>query len=81
MPTFQYHIHYTVHEDYIPFFGELSLDIGDSRGCIAVIILEDQKLEQNETFTVSVAGFSASTDVVILDDGMIVTVHAYSNTE
>ena len=47
---------------------EIALGVGESRGCIAVIILEDKQVEENEIFSISVSGFSTSTNVMILDD-------------
>ena len=41
------------------------------RGCIAVILLEDQQHEDDESFTISAAGFENVARVMILnDDGM-----------
>ena len=50
------------------------LSAGDSRHCVAIIILEDQQPEMNENFLISVDGMGASTSVTIIDDDGNVTI-------
>ena len=47
---------------------DILLSAGNSRHCVAVIILEDQKPETNEAFIVSVRDMGVTARVIILDD-------------
>ena len=57
-------------EDYVELRKELSLDLGDTQKCVAVIIREDELPERDETFMVQVEGLQRviNTEVVLSDD-------------
>ena len=60
-------------EDYIDFTTILSLNVGDVRKCIAIIIQEDQKPEPDESFLVELEGLEMAMNIEVIisdDDGM-----------
>ena len=60
--------------DYIEFVNDISLNVGDSRMCTTVIIVEDSQPEMDETFVISHVGADVVTQVIILnDDGNFTT--------
>lgn len=69
LTQWQLYLHHAGREDYVPFVRELYLNAGTSRECIAITILEDEVPEPDETFTISIVSFDASTVVIIRDDG------------
>ena len=54
-------------EDYVSLDREVSL-MDDERMCVGIIILEDDVVEEDESFQVIVEGFDISATVTILDD-------------
>ncbi len=54
--------------DYVELRKGVSLNVGDRRKCVAIIILEDQTLEENEFFFISLNNFEVRAQVTILDD-------------
>lgn len=74
-------------EDYIPLLEELTFTVGAMRVCTTLSVIEDDLVEGNEFFTVSItttdAGLGAitSTRVTIEDnDGKLMTVCLHSVT-
>ncbi len=64
---------FTGGEDYLPLVTEVSLNSEQDRICVSVIILEDERIEMDETFRIFVEGFGVSTLVTIIDDdGMLI---------
>ena len=55
-------------EDYIGLDTNIPLTLGDQRKCVAIIILEDNMAEEDETFALIIEELGVATSIVILDD-------------
>ena len=59
---------YMGQEDYFELDVDLSLQFGDRRKCVGIVIIEDTVPEPDEFFLVVIEGLGVSTTVIILDD-------------
>ena len=59
-------------EDYIGINKDISLQLGDERRCVGIVIIDNVQLESDETFQLSISGLEVVTSLTILDDdGML----------